>query len=156
MARLGGLGIIHRFMPIESQVEEIKKVKRSGVFMNASPVTIPENANFRQVKELKEKYLITSFLVTEAKDFIEDENDKRKSKKLREIKGILTNRDIQSIEFDDEIVKNFMTPLDKLVYFEVQEDFSTANCDLNELLSQCKSLLFKNKIEKIPILNPRK
>ena len=55
MARQGGLGIIHRFMPIEDQVEEIKKVKRSGVFMNANPVTIPSNATFKHVKKLKEK-----------------------------------------------------------------------------------------------------
>lgn len=40
MAREGGLGIIHRFMPIEEQCYEIEKVKRSGVFMNPNPVCI--------------------------------------------------------------------------------------------------------------------
>lgn len=40
MARQGGLGVIHRFMPIEDQCAQILKVKRSGVFMNPVPVTI--------------------------------------------------------------------------------------------------------------------
>lgn len=40
MARQGGLGILHRFMPIEEQVNQIEKVKRAGVFINPSPVTI--------------------------------------------------------------------------------------------------------------------
>lgn len=40
MARQGGLGVIHRFMPIEDQCEQILKVKRSGVFINPVPVTI--------------------------------------------------------------------------------------------------------------------
>jgi IMP dehydrogenase len=40
MARNGGLGIIHRFMPIEDQVGQILKVKRAGVFINPNPVTV--------------------------------------------------------------------------------------------------------------------
>ncbi len=50
MARQGGLGIIHRFMPIEEQCYEIEKVKRSGVFMNPNPVCIKETSNFKTVK----------------------------------------------------------------------------------------------------------
>jgi IMP dehydrogenase len=40
MARQGGLGILHRFMTIDQQVEQIEKVKRAGVFMNPNPVAI--------------------------------------------------------------------------------------------------------------------
>ncbi len=46
MARQGGLGILHRFMPIEEQVSQIEKVKRAGVFINPSPVTISEDCTF--------------------------------------------------------------------------------------------------------------
>ena len=41
MARQGGLGTIHRFMSIEDQAFEVEKVKRSGVFINVNPMTIP-------------------------------------------------------------------------------------------------------------------
>lgn len=47
MARNGGLGIIHRFMPLEDQCKEVEKVKRSGAFVNPSPVCISETANYR-------------------------------------------------------------------------------------------------------------
>jgi IMP dehydrogenase len=46
MGRQGGLGIIHRFMPIEDQVEQIRKVKRSGIFINPVPVTINLDDNY--------------------------------------------------------------------------------------------------------------
>jgi len=92
MARQGGLGILHRFMTIDEQVEQISKVKRAGVFMNPSPVTISEDATFKEVKILKQKYSISSFLVVERKDY---ENSPRVSKaESKRIKGILTARDI--------------------------------------------------------------
>lgn len=49
-----------------------------------------------------------------------------------------------------------MTPLEKLVYYEVNQGFSAINCDLNSILAECKKLIYKNKIEKIPLLNPKK
>ena len=52
MGRNGGLGSIHRFMPIEDQVQQIKKVKRAGVFLNPNPVTISVESDFKKVKKL--------------------------------------------------------------------------------------------------------
>jgi hypothetical protein len=49
-----------------------------------------------------------------------------------------------------------MTPLDKLVFYEVGPDFDSRNCDLNAILQECKSLLINNKIEKIPIIKANK
>ena len=68
MARQGGLGIIHRFMPIEEQCSQIEKVKRSGMFINPNPVCIEETSNFRAVKDLMNKYGISSFLVTSSRN----------------------------------------------------------------------------------------
>lgn len=103
---------------------------------------------------MKQKYSISSFLVVEKCD---GESSPRISRdRARKIKGILTARDINCFEFDDQLVSDFMTPLEKLIYVEVEAGFSPQNCDLNSLLSECKKLLFKNKIEKIPIINPRK
>src|SRR5512146_173579 len=44
MAREGGIGIIHRFMPIEEQVRQIKRVKKSESFIVDSPITLPANS----------------------------------------------------------------------------------------------------------------
>ena len=46
MARQGGLGVIHRFMPIEDQAEQILRVKRSGIFINPVPVTVNLDENY--------------------------------------------------------------------------------------------------------------
>jgi IMP dehydrogenase len=40
MGKQGGIGILHRFLTIDQQVEQIQKVKRAGVFINPNPVTI--------------------------------------------------------------------------------------------------------------------
>jgi hypothetical protein len=45
-----------------------------------------------------------------------------------------------------------MTPLEKLIFYEVDEHFDSRNCDLNLILKHCKELLIFNKIEKIPII----
>ena len=55
MAKQGGLGILHRFLTIEEQVNQVEKVKRAGVFMNPTPVTISEDATFKEVKKLKKE-----------------------------------------------------------------------------------------------------
>jgi len=66
---------------------------------------------------MKQKYAISSFLVVEKND---TQNSPRiNSQSHRKIKGILTARDINCFEFDDQLVKDFMTPLDKLIYVEV-------------------------------------
>jgi hypothetical protein len=112
--------------------------------MNPNPVCIEETANYKKVRELKKKYGISSFLVVEAQNV---ENSPRlgvRSHKI--IKGILTQRDINSFEFDDETVTSRMTTMDKLVYYEVDKKFDPLNCDLNSILANCKSLLISNKI----------
>ena len=64
MARQGGLGVIHRFMTIEQQCDQILKVKRSGVFLNPNPISISKYETFSTVKKFMKKYEISSFLVT--------------------------------------------------------------------------------------------
>ena len=92
MARQGGIGIIHRFMPIEDQCNEIQKVKRSGVFINPTPVCVEEDSNFRVVKALMKKYGISSFLVTASKK--PEDSPRLGSANKKILSGILTQRDI--------------------------------------------------------------
>ena len=52
MAKVGGIGIIHRFMPIDLHVKQIKQVKRAQAVMVENPYTININANVEQMKLL--------------------------------------------------------------------------------------------------------
>ena len=57
IASLGGIGIIHRFMTIEEQINEVLSVKRSEGIMIDQPVTIRQDGNVGQVKELMSLHL---------------------------------------------------------------------------------------------------
>ena len=63
IASLGGIGIIHRFMTIEEQINEVLMVKRSEGIMIDQPVTIDQNGNVGQVKELMALHKIGGILV---------------------------------------------------------------------------------------------
>ena len=52
MARCGGLGIIHRFMPVERQAGEVARVKRAEGYVVEEPVTIEPHASIRQARQL--------------------------------------------------------------------------------------------------------
>ena len=62
IASLGGIGIIHRFMTIEEQINEVLMVKRSEGIMIDQPVTIDQNGNVGQVKELMALHKIGGIL----------------------------------------------------------------------------------------------
>lgn len=77
--------------------------------MNPNPVCIEESANYKTVKQMMKKYGITSFLVTAQKNPEDSPRLGGSSKKL--IKGILTQRDINCFESNDEKVQKRMTTL---------------------------------------------
>ena len=105
--------------------------------MNLNPITISIDSSFGEVKRMQKRYSINSFLVVEKSDDEEKEGDYPLSSPRRiskQILGILTARDILGFDFDDQLVKDFMTPVDKLIYYEVDDSQSPNNCDLNALL----------------------
>lgn len=63
MAKFGGLGILHRFNTIEEQARMVRRVKRSGAFINTNPFTIGPNENYKVVKDKILLHGISSFLV---------------------------------------------------------------------------------------------
>ncbi len=79
MAKSGGIGIIHKNMPIEKQSEEIKKVKRYESGMILDPLTIYPDQTIGEAKKLMEEYNISGLPVVE---------------KNNKLVGILTKRDI--------------------------------------------------------------
>src|SRR6187455_2405403 len=83
MAQQGGMGVIHKNLPIEDQALEVDRVKRSESGMIVNPVTVGPNALIRQALDLMQKYRISGVPITE---------DGHKEGRLV---GILTNRDLR-------------------------------------------------------------
>lgn len=100
IARLGGIGVIHRNLSIEEQSEEVSRVKRSQSGMIVDPVTVTPETTINQIEELSKRYQNSSFPVVEVK-----------SGKLL---GLVTNRDTR-LQSPTIFVKEVMTPRSKLL-----------------------------------------
>ncbi|MCD6591558.1 MAG: IMP dehydrogenase, partial [Thaumarchaeota archaeon] len=79
MAREGGIGVIHRFMPPEKQAEEVSKVKRAENIVIEKPATIKPNSTIKEAKDLMSFLGISGLLV------VDPEN---------RLLGIITRRDV--------------------------------------------------------------
>ncbi len=93
MARQGGIGLIHRNMPIDRQAEEVDRVKRSESGMIVDPVTISPDITLRQALEIMTKYRISGLPVTRGS----------------RLTGILTNRDLRFEKDHTQLVSAVMT-----------------------------------------------
>jgi IMP dehydrogenase len=127
MAHNGGIGIIHRFMPIERQVEEVLKVKRAESVIIEQPYTIWPSATMADAKRLMQEKGVSGLLVVDA------------NKKLL---GILTARDLLFEDNDLSRVSELMTPM---------KDLHTASADAS--IDEARQLLRKYKLEKLPLLD---
>ena len=127
MAREGGIGIIHRFLTISEQVNEVLKVKRSGSVIIENPYFIKPDQSVREaVSYMKEKE-VSGLLVT-------DSNSK--------LVGILTRRDIMFESESTKLVKDVMT-----------SDVVTAKPGIS--VSEAKKILQENRIEKLPLVDEK-
>ncbi len=126
LAREGGIGFIHKNMPIEQQALEVSKVKRSENGMISDPVTLSKNNTLREAEAMMREYKISGLPVVE-----ED----------RKLVGIITNRDIKYQENLDVKVEEVMS----------KNDLITSGMDTT--LEQAKAILLANKIEKLPIVD---
>jgi IMP dehydrogenase len=127
MAREGGIGIIHRFLTISEQVNEVLKVKRSGSVIIENPYFIKPDQSVREaVSYMKEKE-VSGLLVT-------DSNSK--------LVGILTRRDIMFESESTKLVKDVMT-----------SDVVTAKSGIS--VSEAKKILQENRIEKLPLVDEK-
>jgi IMP dehydrogenase len=121
LAQQGGIGIVHRNLPIATQTEEVDKVKRHESGMIVDPITIRPQEKIYKAIELMHKYKISGLPIT-------DENNK--------LVGILTNRDIR-----------FETRLNLSVEDVMTKELVTV--PLGTSLEEAEKLFHKHKIEKI-------
>jgi IMP dehydrogenase len=124
MAREGGIGIIHRFLTIQEEVEEILKVKRSASVMIENPYFIgPEQTVKEAISYMREKGVSGLLVVKDSK-----------------LAGILTGRDVMFESESNKLVKDIMT-----------KDVITGKPGIS--LDEAKEILRHNRIEKLPLVD---
>jgi IMP dehydrogenase len=126
MAQEGGLGVIHKSMPIDTQADKVKKVKRSESGMILDPVTLHQTALVSKAKSFMKEYSIGGIPIVD------------KEKKLI---GIVTNRDLR---FENENKKPLSQIMSKKSLVTGHEGIS---------MKEAEMILQKHKIEKLPIVN---
>jgi IMP dehydrogenase len=125
MAQEGGLGIIHKNMPVSEQVIEVDKVKKSESGMILNPITMDPEQKIYEALEIMKKYRISGVPIT----------------KNGKLVGILTNRDLRFERRLDEKISAVMTK-DRLITVPV-----------GTTLEASKEILHKNRIEKLLVVD---
>ena len=126
MAREGGIGIIHRFLTIDEEVDQVLKVKRSGSVMIENPYTIQPEQTIQNAFNLMNEKGVSGLLVTNP-DLT--------------LAGILTERDVLFEPSNSS----------KLVMELMTKDIVTAHVGID--IEQAKLILKNNRIEKLPLVD---
>ena len=125
MARAGGIGIIHRFLTIQEQANEVLKVKRSGSVIIENPYIINQDKTVQDAIDYAEEKEVSGLLVV-------DSNSK--------LVGIVTDRDLLFEKNTTHLIKEVMT-----------KDLVTAKPGIS--LEEAKNILHNHRIEKLPIID---
>ena len=127
LARMGGIGILHRFLTIEENVEEVKKVKRAQSLIIKRPYTIAPDKTIAEAKAYAAEVGVTGLFVAK------DDN---------KLLGILSRRDFLFAGDTDKRVSDIMTPRENLVVGNAGTSFEDA-----------KQILSRHKVEKLPLVD---
>jgi IMP dehydrogenase len=125
IAQEGGIGFVHRNMPVETQAREVEKVKKSESGMIADPVTVHPDQRISDALEIMKQFSISGLPVT---------RDGR-------LVGILTHRDLRFEKRLDRRVAEVMT----------KDNLVTAKPGIS--LEQAKDILHANRIEKLLVVD---
>ncbi len=128
MAQVGGMGVIHKNLPIEVQAHEVSRVKKAQSGMVGMPMTMQPDQTIAEARNMQQQTGISGFVVVQKE----------------KVTGMLTNRDIRSESNGNKKISEVMTPLSKLV--TVREGTSRA---------QAIALLHKHRIEKLPVVDAK-
>ncbi len=126
MAKLGGMGIIHRFMSLEREASEVQRVKRSEGFVMGNPFTLGPDQTVKDARGRMKQNNVTSAVIV-------DTNNK--------VLGLVAERDMWFSEDELRLMKDIMTPAKRLV-----------TAGVNVTLDQARKLFRKFKVEKLPLL----
>ncbi len=124
IARLGGIGFIHKNLSVEQQAREVHLVKRAENMLIADPVTLPDTATVGEATKVMRENGIKGIPIV---------NDSK-------LVGILTHRDVRSVHDKATSVSDVMT-----------KEVITAKSGIS--IEKAEQLLLAHKIEKLPIVN---
>ena len=128
IAQEGGIGIVHKNLSPDEQANEVVKVKKYESGVITDPVVTSPDCSIKDVIELTSRHKISGVPVVEGKNLV----------------GIVTSRDLRFVSKVNPKVSTIMTPKDRLV--TVQEGASKESV---------KTLLHKNRIEKVLVVNKK-
>ncbi|MBE9863435.1 IMP dehydrogenase [Campylobacter concisus] len=126
MARLGGIGVIHKNMDVESQAKEVKRVKKSESGVIIDPIFINPEATVAEALSLMSDLHISGVPVID---------------KDRKLIGILTNRDLRFETNMSTLVKDRMTKAPLIT--------APKGCTLDD----AEKIFSQNRVEKLPIVD---
>jgi IMP dehydrogenase len=126
LAREGGIGVVHRNMPVQAQALEVDKVKRSEAGMIVEPVTLPPDARVADALALMERYRISGIPVTDADGLLV---------------GILANRDLRFEDDTERLVSELMTSR------------GLVTVPVGTTLEEARAVLHRHKVEKLPVVD---
>jgi IMP dehydrogenase len=126
MAREGGIGVIHKNMPIDRQAAEVDRVKRSESGMILNPITLGPDRRLREATQLMARFRISGVPIVDA---------------AGRLVGIITNRDLQFERDLDRPIRDAMT----------KEHLVTA--PVGTTLDEAERILGLHRIEKLPVVD---
>ena len=126
MARLGGIGIIHKNMDIETQCKQVRKVKKSESGIIIDPIYVQPDATLAEADALMKEFKISGVPVVDGHN---------------KLLGILTNRDMR---FEKDMRKLASEVMTKMPLITAENGIS---------LDDAADIMHKNKIEKLPIID---
>ncbi|AUN95260.1 IMP dehydrogenase [Pseudazoarcus pumilus] len=126
LAQEGGVGIIHKNLPVKGQAAEVARVKRHESGILKDPICIPPTMSVRDVVALTRQHKFSGLPVIEGKRVV----------------GIVTNRDLRFESNLDQPVSAIMTPADRMV--TVKEGAS---------LDEARHLMHKHRLERVLVIN---
>ena len=126
MAKLGGVGVIHRFNTIEEQVNEVTKVKRAQSVVITNPYTVSPDTTLANLRSISAEKGVSSFPVVKGKRLV----------------GIITKRDYMFENDDSKKVSELMS-----------KDLVTASFGIS--IEEAKKILAKEKVEKLLLVDKK-
>jgi IMP dehydrogenase len=125
MARLGGMGVIHKNLPIDRQVAEVDRVKRSESGMILDPITLPPDRPIRDALHLMARFRISGVPIVDEQ---------------RRLVGIITNRDLQFEKNPERPIRDVMTASGLIT------------APVGTTLDEAQRILGRHKVEKLPVV----
>ncbi len=126
LAEFGGIGIIHKNLSIQEQAQQVSSVKKFESGIVRDPITISSDKTIEELVQLTKDLNISGMPVLDEKHLV----------------GIVTSRDFRNVSDTSACVSTIMTPKERLI-----------TAKENDSLDRVKTLLYENRIEKIPLVD---